>query len=551
MKLTKLLYSLLITIIIFSSCSKKDDTVKMIPKNAMMIVHLNMSSFTGKLKIEDIRQTHWFQSLYNDTSTGSLSKKIMDNPQSAGVDLTKDLFIFLQKPANAEAEIVVEGTVSDATAFESFLKQVDASATPVKDGDVTLVNLNNKGVVGWRGGKFAYITNGQNFSKKMGEVMDSLSNKMAVTSSPDQLKTSCKALFALSDDVSMTKVENFSKLLKEKGDLHWWSNSEEVMKTAGQNSMNLPSLESLLKGLVSTATVDFADGKIEMKQKMYGSDALMDIFKKYSGKTVSSDMIKNIPSKNVAAIIALNFQPEGIKELIKVLGFDGIVNMGLSQAGITIDDFVKANKGDVLFSVSDLTVKQDSAVEQGVKLSPDARYLFAVSIGDKASFNKLMDIGKKFGGEIDQEGIHNAINDKYLAIGNNQQFVSGFIQGNSNTFDFTSKFDGHPVCVFVDVQKILSSIPGNIANDSSATKIIAESKKLWENVYSVGGEYKDDGIIGTTEINLLDKKTNSLKQLNQYADTIYVEVEKKLLMDEDKSMKEDMTEDIMDSTEAQ
>jgi hypothetical protein len=523
----------------------------MIPKNAMMVVHLNMSSFTGKLKFEDIRQTNWFQSLYNDTSTGSLSKKIMDNPQTAGVDLTKGLFIFLQKPANAEAQIVIEGTVSDASAFESFLKQVDAAATPAKDGEVTMVSLNNKGVVGWKNGKFIYVTNGQNFSKTMGEVMDSLSNKMSVTSSPDQLKNSCKALFGLSDDASMTKVENFSKLLKEKGDLHWWANSEEVIKTAGQSYMGMPSLESLLKGLISTATVDFNDGKIEMKQKMYGSDALMDIFKKYSGKTVNSDMIKNIPSKNVAAIVAVNYQPEGIKELIKVLGFDGIVNMGLSQAGITIDDFVKANKGDVLFSVSDLAVKQDSGVQHGIKLSADASYLFAVSIGDKRSFNKLMDIGKKFGGDIDQEGVHNAINDKYLAIGNNQQFVSGFIQGNKNTFDFTSRFDGHPVCVFVDVQKILSNMPENIANDSSTAKIIAESKKLWENLYSLGGEFKDDGVVATTEINLIDKTTNSLKQLNQYADIIYVEFKKKQAMDDDKSMKEDMTEDMMDSTEAQ
>ncbi|MEO7802761.1 MAG: DUF4836 family protein, partial [Ginsengibacter sp.] len=334
-------------------------------------------------------------------------------------------------------------------------------------------------------------------------------------------------------------------------DLHWWSNSEEVMKTAGQSYMSMPSLESLLKGLISTATVDFNDGKIEMNQKMYGSDALMGIFKKYSGKTVSSDMIKNIPSKNVAAIVALNYQPEGIKELIKVLGFDGIVNMGLTQAGITIDDFVKANKGDLLFSVSDFTVKQDSAVQQGMKLSADAHYLFAVSIGDKASFNKLMDVGKKFGGEIDQEGVHNAINDKYLAIGNNQQFVSGFIQGNNNTFDFTSKFDGHPICIFVDIQKILSTMPRNISGDSSVAKIVAESKNFWGNLYSFGGEFKDDGVVANTEINLIDKTKNSLKQLNQYADIIYVEVKKKQAMDDDKSLKEDMREDMIDSTKAQ
>ncbi len=133
---------------------------------------------------------------------------------------------------------------------------------------------------------------------------------------------------------------------------------------------------------------------------------------------------------------------------------------------------------------------------------------------------------------------------------NNQQFVSGFIQGNNNTYDFTSKFNDHPIGVFVDFQKILTNMPMQSIEDSSATKILEESKKLLQNLYSFGGEYKDDGVVMTSEINLLDKKTNSLKQLNQYFDVVYAEIKKHQATKNETDDADDVMMPVPDSSEA-
>jgi hypothetical protein len=410
-------------------------------------------------------------------------------------------------------------------------------------------------VAGWKGDKFVYVTNGEFFSQRIGETIDSVANKMPVVSSVQQLRSSCKSLFALPDEVSMTKVEKFSDLLKEKGDLHWWSNSEELLKTSGQTGMiNLGTFQNVFKGVLSTATVNFNDGKIEMRQKMYAGEQLSPIFKKYGGGEVNEDMLKRIPSKNIAAVMSFHYQPEGIREILKVLGVDGIVNMGLSQAGITMDDFIKANKGDLLFSVSDVVIKQDTFKSQqgkGMSISPDAHYLFAVSIADKTAFNKLMDVGRKLGPQMSGSNFSNAINDKYLAIGNDQQFVSGFIHDNNNTFDFTSKFNDHPIGVYVDIHKILTGLPSNMGDDSTANKIIDESEKMWENLYSTGGEFKDGGVVMTSEINLVDKNTNSLKQLNHYFDLIYAEIRKKEAMSNKAEDIDNVMPPIIDSMKGQ
>ena len=44
-----------------------------------------------------------------------------------------------------------------------------------------------------------------------------------------------------------------------------------------------------------------------------------------------------------------------------------------------------------------------------------------------------------------------------------------------------------------------------------------ESLKLWDNVLWKGGNFSDGAINQVVEVNLMDKTTNSLKQVNQYA----------------------------------
>jgi len=51
---------------------------------------------------------------------------------------------------------------------------------------------------------------------------------------------------------------------------------------------------------------------------------------------------------------------------------------------------------------------------------------------------------------------------------------------------------------------------------------------MWQDAIVTGGTYKDHAIDFQFEINLVDKNTNSLKQLNQYINTIYkIQAEKK------------------------
>jgi hypothetical protein len=66
------------------------------------------------------------------------------------------------------------------------------------------------------------------------------------------------------------------------------------------------------------------------------------------------------------------------------------------------------------------------------------------------------------------------------------------------------------------MQFILKLIEGSFGKDSSAKVFYDASLKLWDNIYMKGGDYEGAGMNSNIEIDLMDKNTNSLKQLNQY-----------------------------------
>ncbi|HEV8081195.1 MAG TPA: hypothetical protein VGP43_10800, partial [Chitinophagaceae bacterium] len=199
----------------------------------------------------------------------------------------------------------------------------------------------------------------------------------------------------------------------------------------------------------------------------------------------------------------------------------------LSAQGLTLDDVVKATKGDILFAVSDITIKNDSLKLPGLKdtikdyyQKTDAKFLFAVSVGDKDAFNKLLSLGNKMGKDVTQKNNFQKSDDKYFAISNSQDAVNKYFSGTQINPDFLSKINNHPAGTFVDMQMILRAMQPQLTKDSIGKVYYDRNIAMWNNFYFTGGEYKNGGLVSNGDINLVDKTRNSLKQLNQYVDDI-------------------------------
>ncbi len=531
MKYIKLIALVGLISLLTISCGKKNNLGKMIPKEASVVIELNTKSILSKLSWEDIKKSYWYNQLMTDSSIPSTSKSFINDPAKTGIDVKSNL-IFFVLGSNNEGKSVFQGSLNNSKAFADFLKNMHPTANFSKDGELNIFKTDSA-VVGWNYERFAFVTNSvtRNF-QNIDTLNDSTNSAIPIPTplpSSDSLISVCKNLFLLSDDNSLFKNEKFANLLDEDGDVHFWINTNELSKgsTPGMPGMaGMVKLDKFLVDNFSTATINFQDGKITGNNKQYFGKELSDILKKGEGNT-NTDMIKRLPSQNLAAVLSLHLTPGSLLEIIKLTGLDGFINLFLSAQGLTLDDVVKATKGDILFAVSDITIKNDSLKLPGLKdtikdyyQKTDAKFLFAVSVGDKDAFNKLLSLGNKMGKDVTQKNNFQKSDDKYFAISNSQDAVNKYFSGTQINPDFLSKINNHPAGTFVDMQMILRAMQPQLTKDSIGKVYYDRNIAMWNNFYFTGGEYKNGGLVSNGDINLVDKTRNSLKQLNQYVDDI-------------------------------
>ena len=509
------------------SCKSGDAGNVNVPKDAAVVVHINNSSLSSKLTWQEIQATDWFKDLYN-RENDTLIRKMLDNPDNSGIDTKADMIFYIRKLGRG-AYMAFEGVLKDPKAFETFNTKMDPNSKATKAGDGSVMKLKDGALVYWEGSKFVYVAD---LPIPDYTSITSGGNYEAYKFPQDSLQAFAKYSLTVKGDESLGSDDRFSSLLKEGGDIHLWMNNDQYLNALGAaNVLGMMKAADLIKGNVSAMTASFDNGKINIDSKAYMNQQLTDLFKKYRPKKISGDVINRIPSKDVVAVLAMNYPPEGLKELIKLAGLDGMANDFLTKASFSIDEFIKANKGDVIVSVSDLTVqtKEVSYPMDGgepfktTRTEPDAKFLFATSINDKAAFDKLIATLSREAGDIPKQTaptVTYQLNNDWFVAGNSADYNTKFLAGGNSNLPFTSKLADKSFGMYVDFQKIMKAAQTSM-KDTSDMESMAASIKVWEDLLAYSGDFKDGGFTSHFEINMVDKNVNSLKQLNQYINTMH------------------------------
>jgi hypothetical protein len=520
----KNLLSFSLLALLISSCGKKTADV-LIPENAAMVFHINAASLGSKLTWDEIKNSEWFKMASKENHADDFEKKLLEDPENSGIDLKSDMY-FSVHMSGKNSYVVFQGKLKDVKAYESLITKVGDTKEIKKDGSISYTG-DKGGLVTWNNDRFIIV--GQSAGYFPGNK-DLYGDNDEHSITMDSVLKFAKDIYNLKKSKSIGNDSRFASLFNEKGDMHFWINSSSLIQNSMPMGMaGLFDATTLLKGNAVGYTLSFDDGKISASTQSWFNKELGDLMKKYKAGNLNTDMLKKIPGQDVAFVFAMNYPPEGLKEILQLAGVDGIVNGLIGMLGISIDDFVKAMKGDMLFAVSDFNVKDTkSSFDPGndsmtfTKPEPDAKVLFATSINDKASFDKIADVLKKEiskqGGTEDLDKIKYTVKDNWLIAGNSQEIVDGFAAGKTNEHSFISKISGHPMGGYIDLKKILGSI--NSKETEEFKNIISGEGNIWDNIIFYGGEMKSGAMTGHFEVNMIDKKTNSLKQFNNYISTI-------------------------------
>lgn len=520
-------------IILFASCNKSNEEGKMIPEDASFVASINMQSISKKISWDEIKQNAWFQKAYADSSTPDWRKKIMDDPKASGINFEKNVTFFGAINKDGGKYLVALGDIKNEKDFEQFNKNFTPSQNVTKSGDVNILILKDQSVLGWKGNSFAYVMNSSFSPSDMYNLGGSGNNQTpaAPVENIASVSAYCASLFSLKSDSSLAKNDKFSKLLKDKGDLYFWQNTEAAMKNnPALGAVSMLKLDVFLKNSFSAFAVNFDNGKVEINQKQYMGKELTDFMKKYKGSKINKDMISNIPSQNVLGVFASNFKPGAIEEFIKLTGADGLANMFLQQFGFNLSDFSKANNGNMVIALTDLQMKPDTLtdIKDSVGnnfsfMKPDVKFSLIMGVKDQPTFQKIADAGKTFLAEKPEDSaINMGLNDKYFVVSNSNSIANQYLAGNNNNkFDFIDKMDGHPMGGFLDLHKIFTQLSSQKTNNEERKALMNENLKFWNYVSVKGGNMDKDAVTGEIEINMMDQNTNSLKTLNNYVNEMF------------------------------
>jgi Domain of unknown function (DUF4836) len=519
----RFLYLLFLSgIVLAMSCNKAGKTGLLVPKDAAVVVHINMKSLSTKLTLDEIKQSAWYHKM-SEEAHDSFARKIINDPDASGVD-TKSDFVFFLKRQGFGGYSSFQGTVKDANAFAAFVKEASKGKAEIqKSGDLNYASTDGKGLITWTTSKFLFI--GDTPMQGMHGMGDGANSGSVTHFSNDSLLIFAKSIYALSGKDLLDDNAKFADLIKSDGDLHFWVSTDNIYKGMANGMMNMMKLSALTEDNIGTATLNFDNGKITMTGKQYYGKELTKIIDKFPPANVSKDLINRLPSGDVIGALAFNYPSEGWVEIMKLIGADGLANMFLGQKGITLDDFSKALKGEIAFAVTDIQ-KQPKTVEydngDGTKSSSttmktEPNFVFALAIKDKPSFDKLFGLVNE---EMMKDGPPPGIvikNEKdWLVVSNNDANAASFLTGN-NKPAYADKLSGHGFGGYLNIQKLISTFRNEMTRDSSAVAAMDLSMKTWQDAVS-WGDYKSGAATFVIEVNFVDKTTNSLKQLNRYAD---------------------------------
>lgn len=520
-----------------SSCSKKPDAP--IPSNAGFVLHIDGKSISDKLPWSEVKQSTWFQLASENADADSLQTVLMNDPGQSGIDIESDGWVYAVTRGQG-AYTALSWKLSDAQKLESVMKSADAGITIQKKESMSYL-VDEETLLVWNADRILLLNDASemvreiNGASEQKEEYTDESDEMAPYEEPfsftaDSLLVIAHELFNLKSGDKLSSDDKFADLISSDGDVHFWFNVGKLYGNSLAGSLlSLSKLSALLDGNIGTASISFNDGAIEIDSKGYVGEELKALYKKYEASNFNEAGLKNIPAGEVNMAFAMNYPPDGLKAFLSLLGVDGLVNTFLQEAGFSIDEFVKANTGDVFFSLSDFQIKKVKKTLEGFEgepiefetTEPDGKLLFGAAVKDQAPFQKMMDVFKKLltekagMGEESLSKIPYQMKDKWFIAGNNNEQMQQYASKQTD-HTFLDRIKGHPIGLFVNISSFIKGSMTEIGEDQFGKDMAQLSLQFWKDIVLTGGEFKDGATVSHISLRLGDEKTNSLKALNKY-----------------------------------
>ena len=509
-------YFLAITTIVLcvTSCSRNASKLtKYIPKDAAVVAGINAKNITEKLATGNMNlDTLAVLLSKNDgDSTGDMNK--WDEIKSSGLDLSAEFYAF-GKSSNSimdgrSSTMGIVASLKDVAAFEKYLKTKKPTGEIKNGGDYSYLALGDDFIAGWKN-DVAILVNVHG-----GKAAPGVYSTGEGTLS-QQLLTK---LFAQGESESVESIEAFKNVEKEQGDMFFYTNA-----SAGQGSFSALSLikvGDLVADAYTTGTVNFGNGNVTATFTGYSGKALGDILEKYPSHEIDITSVDRYPLQ-VNGFMAMSFDPKIIGEIVKFAGAEEIASQMLANYNLSLDDILKAFKGDITVAAT-ITNETEPTIPGQPMAKPPVKYVVNAAIGEKAAYDKVITALNAKGVQLPKNGVlelpimgHMAVSitDKNLVVASDldvlQKYLNTGVQKGSLPSDIKEKITGKSFAMYVDVDEMLKAASQHGFNAEGAEAAQDTAKQIVRDFMATADKVKGRIAKGNAELRLFNEKQNSL-----------------------------------------
>lgn len=529
-----------VLIIILSACSKVPNHAKYVPKNALFVGTVDMNKLSKKLIWNAITGSELFDDMLKNLKNED-SKKAAKDMSNIGLDQNSTVYYYYTGSLKADGKASLVIAMKDENQFESFVKKTYPSQAIEDNKTYKNCVIEDNILIAWNKDVAMVFPTTKKNTEEFAEGMSSedsadvaiskMTNKIKINSI-ENIKNYLNEAFNLTKENSIASVSNFGKLQKEGHDMSFWMNYEELYKSNKDLTSGIASAfikDEYFQDAALAAGIDFEKGAIDAEMDYYMSKDLAAIYGKYDGENINSELVKNIPSKDVAMLMTYKLNPKMLKEFLEKFKLDGMLNMGLMMAGTSMDKITETFTGDMVFAMTDLKVKPTTdTTSDEINSNVDMNMLFAMGISDKEHVEKLLNKTSqsgaivKSGNQYTMAGNDNAnmmIENKLLVVSSKKEMTANYLKGNGNVKDGISAdtwkhLTSNMMGFYVDIKKAMQAIPNKDLDKTPEEKqLFADVQNLLTYAEMYGGKMKNNASHMQGNLFFVNKDENALIQL--------------------------------------
>ncbi|WP_276132951.1 DUF4836 family protein [Polluticoccus soli] len=547
---------LLVIVLGLSACSSMPDHAKYIPKDALVVVGLNTKEIGKKMAWNAIMGSKLLEDMQKEKTGSAIS-----DPAEIGIEMMSTSYVYIKEDKRFKNGNRVTALVplEDAAKWEAFVAKNFPEAA-IKPQEKYKEALLAEGMyAGWTKDLLVLMNSIELPDVKLSldsTLPDSFAIKQVATD-VTQLAAEMATAFTITKENSLTGNNRFTKMENADHDITLWINYDRMMgEFAGAgNMMGLSLSNTLWKDAALSAGFDFETGKIGGDILYYVPEGLKPVAKELGKTDADKEMIERLPGENLDMLMAWHLAPEGVKGLLDKTGILGFLNLALSGQNLSVDEILGAFSGDMAVSLNNFKLTVDTTKHSGAdtttqnkvvvvtdstntpdttaskyQYSGDMQFTYALKIGKKESFNKLLQLAVKSGSvkatgnnsyslKTDGSTATLLIDDKYCVIANHPANATGFLQGSfkGQSKAGATEIAGNPFGIFFNAQGMMNSLSDDLVPSTADKRALAESKKLLKDVHFTGGSFSSSAFSYKMSINFINQSENSLLQIMDFA----------------------------------